>query len=146
MVADMDRSEIVLAALAAGGEGAMFTPVQVQKLFFIIDRELGPRVDGPHFAFVPYDYGPFDGAVYRELEALRHRGMVHIDAAGSVKHYSLTPEGLAPGGRTLGRLDANVRQYLDRVARWIRSLGFGALVSAIYTKYPEMKANSVFRE
>ncbi len=142
----MERSEIVLAALAAGGDKAAFTPVQVQKLFFVIDRELGPRVDGPHFAFVPYDYGPFDGAVYRELEALSHRGLVHIKETGSLKIYSLTPEGFARGSRLVGLLGENVRQFLVRAAKWIRSLGFGALVSAIYAKYPEMKAKSIFRE
>jgi hypothetical protein len=35
----MNRSEIVLAGLAAAGENATFTPVQVQKLFFLLDRE-----------------------------------------------------------------------------------------------------------
>jgi hypothetical protein len=35
----MERDDIILAGLAAGGENATFTPVQVQKLFFLIDRE-----------------------------------------------------------------------------------------------------------
>lgn len=30
----MNRGEILLAGLAAGGENATYTPVQVQKLFF----------------------------------------------------------------------------------------------------------------
>jgi len=35
----MNRSEILLAGLAAGGENSTYTPVQVQKLFFLLDRE-----------------------------------------------------------------------------------------------------------
>ena len=66
----MERKSLMVAALAAGGENASFTPVQVQKLFFLIDREASHFVDGPHFSFKPYDYGPFDREVYAELERL----------------------------------------------------------------------------
>jgi hypothetical protein len=41
----MNRSDAVLAAMAAAGENATFTPVQIQKLMFLIDREI-PRLVG----------------------------------------------------------------------------------------------------
>ncbi len=68
----MQRRNLILAALAAGGENASFTPAQAQKLFFLIDRKAASLVDGPHFDFQPYDYGPFDKAVYDELARLIH--------------------------------------------------------------------------
>jgi hypothetical protein len=52
----LTRKELVLAGLAAGGRYATFSPAQVQKLFFLIDREAAHWVDGPHFGFMPYDY------------------------------------------------------------------------------------------
>ena len=64
------RSEIVLAAVAAGGSGARFFPVQLQKLLFLIDREIPELVHGPHFRFIPYYYGPFDKGLYVELGRL----------------------------------------------------------------------------
>ena len=36
----------------------------VQKLLFLLDREAAEIVGGPHFRFVPYNYGPFDKGVY----------------------------------------------------------------------------------
>ena len=45
----MTRSEILLAGLAAGGENATYTPVQVQKLFFLLDREASVALGGPFF-------------------------------------------------------------------------------------------------
>ena len=74
MMISMDRKELVLAAMAPA-DGGWFTPVQVQKLFFLIDMNIGANVGGPHFAFTPYHYGPFDADVYREIEDLASRGM-----------------------------------------------------------------------
>ena len=47
------RSQVVLAGMAAGGAKAQFNPVQAQKLFFIFDRVIPDKIDGPHFAFAP---------------------------------------------------------------------------------------------
>ena len=58
----MTRKEVVLAALAPA-KHAPHSPVQVQKLIFLIDRNIPREVGGPHFDFQPYNYGPFDKAV-----------------------------------------------------------------------------------
>lgn len=141
----MNRRETVLAALAAAGENATFEPVQVQKLLFLIDREAAHMVDGPHFAFAPYDYGPFDRVVYEQLEQLTREGLSSI-ASGFYRTYSLTPNGYATGTQLLEAADDETRGYLQRVAQWVRSLSFQQLVSAIYKKYPDMKAKSIFRQ
>jgi hypothetical protein len=44
--------------------------VQVQKLFFLLDENIAADLGGRQFSFEPYDYGPFDRAVYSELELL----------------------------------------------------------------------------
>ena len=49
------RFDVVLAVMAAGGAGARYDPVRVQKLFFLIDREIPEFIDGPYFHFEPYD-------------------------------------------------------------------------------------------
>ena len=58
------RSQVVLAAMAAGGPGAGFFPIQLQKVLFLIDREIHEFVNGPHFHFIPYHYGPCDKDIY----------------------------------------------------------------------------------
>ena len=142
----MDRREIILAALAAGGENMSYSPVQVQKIFFLLDREVAPSIDGPHFDFQPYDYGPFDRAIYDQLEILQFSGDVEIRRTGSYRVYALTSQGFDAGTALLSRLDGAVSDFVRSVTQWVQSLSFQQLVAAIYQKYPEMKANSVFRE
>jgi hypothetical protein len=141
----MNRSEILLAGLAAGGENASYTPVQVQKLFFLLDREAAPSLGGPFFNFVPYDYGPFDQAVYAGIDDLARRNLASVQSTGRYRVYGLSQTGQAEGRRLLETMQPAARDYVVNVARWVRQLSFQQLVASIYNKYPEMKANSVFR-
>jgi hypothetical protein len=141
------RRNTILAALAAE-RGASFAPVQVQKLFYLLDENVADAVGGRLFDFKPYDYGPFDAAVYHELDALQRAGYVdigwHGPSAGN-RRYSLTPAGQTAGEAALAGLSAGVRNYIGKVSAWVRSLSFAQLVGAIYKAYPAMRANSVFR-
>jgi uncharacterized protein len=141
----MNRSEILLAALAAGGENATYTPVQVQKLFFLLDREASVALGGPFFKFAPYDYGPFDQAVYAGLDDLARRNLASIQDTGRYRMYGLSQAGQVEGQRLLATLHPSAREYVANVAKWVRQLSFQQLVASIYNKYPEMKVNSVFR-
>lgn len=144
---NMTRSEFVLAVLATA-EGNALTPVQVQKLFFVLDRRIPGAIEGPRFAFAPYDYGPFDADVYREIESLAELGLAEVIKPGSfsMKTFRLTPRGQAKGDGVFSTLDDGTRAYIAKVSRFVRTHSFADLVSAIYKAFPEMKANSVFRE
>lgn len=139
------RNNLVLAALAAG-QGAAFTPVQIQKLLFLIDKQIPDLVHGPHFRFEPYHYGPFDAEVYSALESLEEDGKVDITRGGSWRTYRPTAEGLMEGGSVLGSLSPKAQQFLLRAAEFVQTLSFSELVSAIYEAFPEMRRNSVFQE
>ena len=141
----MDRRDLMLAALAAAGNAASFRPVQVQKLFFLIDEEISDLVGGPHFAFRPYDYGPFDSDVYSELERMHKQGLVAV-TYGYYRSYSLTPDGYQRGTGILASLPQQAKDFIERSSNWVRALSFNQLVSAIYEKYPEMKEYSVFKQ
>ena len=141
----MERDQVILAALAAGGENATFTPVQVQKLFFLLDREAAHLLQGPHFNFAAYDYGPFDRAVYDALDALAHQNLARVQNTGRYRVYALSQAGFQHGAGNLRELSAPARSYIANVANWVRQLTFEQLVASIYNRYPEMKANSVFR-
>lgn len=39
-----------------------------------------------------------------------------------------------------------MRGYIGKVSTFVRTRSFNDLVSAIYKAFPEMKANSIFRE
>jgi uncharacterized protein YwgA len=138
---------MALAALAPAG-GAPHSPVQVQKLLFLIDRNLSSLLGGPSFDFQPYHYGPFDRDVYTTLEDLAKQGLVEITQGQGNKwpDYRLTVEGQCRAARVLGDLEERAQRYVQRASAFVRSLSFPELVSAIYKAYPEMRVHSVFQE
>ena len=140
----MTNREVVLAAMAPA-QGKQHSPVQVQKLLFLLDREASHLVDGPHFNFEPYNYGPFDKAVYQVLDELDEDELVTIRSGGWQRTYALTPTGQNEGDRLLGELSDSTKDYIRRVSAFVLKLNFLQLVSAIYKAYPDMQKNSILR-
>lgn len=141
----MTRRDLVLAALSPA-KGGWHTPVQVQKLLFLIERQRPEIVnEGEHFQFAPYHYGPFDKGVYEELEALCTSGLVQTQETGAWRSFALTETGQQFGTGLLRELDLATRTFVEKTSTFVRSQSFSGLVSAIYKAFPEMKANSVFR-
>ena len=140
----MTKCEVVLAALAPA-QGKQHSPVQVQKLLFLLDREAPQLVDGSHFNFEPYNYGPFDKAVYQVLDQLDEAELVTIRSGGWQRTYALTPTGQNEGDRLLGELSDSAKDYIRRVSAFVLKLNFLQLVSAIYKAYPDMQKNSILR-
>jgi hypothetical protein len=138
------REKFMLAVLSTAPENTSFTPAQIQKLFFLIDREAAPLAGGPYFRFEPYDYGPFDKAVYDELDYLNRIGLIQV-ISGRYRLYALTHEGWTIGVSELPNYDLRAQQYFTACSEWVRSLNFEQLISAIYRKYPDMKEKSIFR-
>ena len=145
MGSEMNKKQIILVALASSN-GVLHTPVQVQKLLFLIDREIPTLVGGPLFDFQPYNYGPFDKTVYSELSELAGEGDVFVIPQNNWLSYQLTAKGLETGKKLLESLPEQAKDYIGRVSQFVRSLPFAELVSAIYAAYPEMRQNSVFQK
>lgn len=144
MAARPSRSDFVLAALASAGD-ARFQPVHAQKLFFLLDDRVGPRVGGKYFDFRPYDYGPFDREVYDELNELCSLEEVAVDRDWKgLRTYRVTPEGAKRGRSLLSTMADDVQDSITKYAVWVTGQSFASLVSAIYAAYPAMKVNSVF--
>jgi uncharacterized protein YwgA len=141
------QEDVVLAALAPAG-GASHTPVQVQKLIFLIEENVAKEIGGTHFDFEPYHYGPFDKEVYSTLDALSSEGLAEISygPGANWRSYRLTPEGQARGVTILESLDPRAANYIRRVSEFVRRSSFSDLVSAIYKAYPQMRARSVFQD
>lgn len=141
----MNKEEVILAAMSPA-KGAPFSPVQIQKLLFLIDRNIAEYVGGPHFNFQPYSYGPFDKEVYMTLEILADKGEVFIDTDGRYRKYRLTVTGQQRGEQIFASLPPNIQEYLTELSGFVRGLTFTQLVAAIYKEYPEMRRNSVFQD
>ena len=141
----MERHDFVLACMSPA-ENEIFRPVQVQKLFFLIDRNLHEILGGQYFNFEPYNYGPFDKTVYEALEALAAEEMIEIVQDHTWKSYKLTNAGLERGRVVFEELPEKAKAYITQISNFVLSLSFTQLVRAIYNAYPEMRANSVFQE
>ena len=137
------RSDIVLAAMTLASVDMSFDPVRIQKLLFLIDREIPDLIGGPYFDFRPYNYGPFDVAVYADLETLTETSYVHTDRTWHYLRYRLTGSGRNRGATVLASLPEKASHYIERACDWILRIDFGDLLSAIYRRYPEMTVNTV---
>jgi uncharacterized protein len=142
-MAHLTRQEEALVALRAMPSGEA-TPVQVVKMLFLMEKEAAEAIGGAKFNFVPYDYGPFDQGVYSELEALRCSGLIDV-IEGRPRIYRLTQQGRVEAEKVMGRLDGQISAFFSNIGNWMSRLSFGQLVAAIYNRYPDMRANSIFR-
>jgi uncharacterized phage-associated protein len=136
--------------VVAAAKGRPLSPVQLQKSLFLLGRNLGVKQLHTEifYDFRAYDYGPFNRQVYNDAKQLRDEGLIMIspDAGVRYRDYGATPSGLETASTLRATLDSAVTRYLDAIVEWVRSLSFTALVQAIYRDYPDMKANSVFRD
>jgi hypothetical protein len=141
------RQELVLAALAAGDTNSELSPVQAQKLFFLIDKNVADLLGAQQYNFQPYDYGPFDSAVYSDLDWLSvpQEGCIEVVRNGRYRTYRLTQRGREIGLSRLNQLAPQARDYFGRAKDWVKSLSFQELVRAIYQAYPETRVNSIFQ-
>jgi hypothetical protein len=133
--------------MLAASSGQYYTPVQIQKAMFLLDRQVPEIFDTTsRFLFRPYDYGPFDADVYVEIERLEAEGLAEtaINSTRAMKLYAASPRGLEVVEPLRGQLTSVQLAFIDRASAFVRSLSFSDLVSAIYEAYPEMRKNSIF--
>jgi hypothetical protein len=139
-----ERSRWLLLALEAAGENGL-TPVRLQKSLFVFGRRTKVPLKG-FYDFQPYDYGPFDAQVYRDAEVLAAAGFIAIDEAHTLRKFRLTRLGQAQAADLATKMPKPSVDFMRAVVAWTQRLSFSALVRAIYESFPEMSANSVFRD
>lgn len=137
------RRQTVLAGMAGGGPGAAFDAVRLQKLFFLVDREIPHLIGGPRFHYKPHHFGPFDEAVYAEVHALIDSGDVSVDTTFRCPLAVLTDSGVAVGARVLEEMPEGASKYMKRAAKWILTTPFRSMLAGIYGQYPDMAVNSL---
>lgn len=142
----VQRSDWLLLALRESTNG--LTPIQLQKVLFLLGERRRNAVGAKFYAFEAYNYGPFSREIYADAEKLAAEGLLVIgESAGRrLRRYCLTVTG-ADRAAELSQLAAsNGVAYLAQVVVWVESLSFSALVRAVYDAYPEMRKNSVFQD
>lgn len=140
-----ERARWLLLALNAAGVRGL-TPVRLQKSLFVFGRRAKIPL-GTFYDFEPYHYGPFDVQVYRDAEALADLDLIAIGSANSsLRTFRLTSGGRKQAEEIAQRLPSSAVEFLRAVVDWTQRLSFSSLVRAVYEAFPEMSANSVFRD
>ncbi len=141
MLASVEPPQVILAALAAGGDKAKLDPVQLQHLLFLIDKTASEWVDGPHFEFTPSPIGPFDPSVKASILKLCSEGCLATETGSKGLLLTLTSQGREKGSVVLKRLDASVGLYLSELHAWARARRFGQRLSDIQSRFPDAVTN-----
>jgi uncharacterized protein len=129
----MRREQVALMMLASAN-GRTFTPAQIQKALFLLSRE-SPELfsESPGYTFRPYDYGPFDSAVYDDIDSSVRRGNAEI-IRGWVRSYRATAAGVEEGKQLLEKLDEEDRDHVRKVSddsRGLVAATFGGLAKVL---------------
>lgn len=138
----MTKKDIILYVLSIAHNNIL-SPVQIQKLLFLIDEEISYKIDKgcKIFNFIAYDYGPFDKTVYDELQQLEQQGLVETLYSASGRKYQLK--------KTLEETDFNslseeVKSEIKSQCDFVQNCSFKELLVNIYRKYPKMAINTAF--
>jgi uncharacterized protein len=144
---NMERNTWLLLALEAAGRSGL-TPAQLQKSLFLLDKEIPQSfAGGDRYYFSAYNYGPFSKQIYDDAERLAAEGLVSITRAEgqNFNDYRITAVGEERAARLKSGVNSSSLGYLKIVVDWAKTKSFSELVRAIYAKYPEFRANSVFQ-
>ena len=102
------------------------------KLMFLLRKETPLRNDPAFYDFLPYKYGPFSFALYRELSILRQNGYV----APEENQISLSHEMLDVVDAEIGKLPEATHEAVTSVMDRYGGLSQENLVGHVYSKYP----------
>ena len=143
----MTRIDWELCVIAQAGN--VIEPVQLQKALFLVGKLSARKLQcNDFYQFEPYDYGPFSTQIYFDAELLERRGLVLIQRppATRYKMYSVTESGAERASQLIRDLPDDVKSFLSKVLAFVKNNSFDDVVTAIYKAYPEMAANSVFKQ
>ena len=129
------RHRIVLALLTKVPEP--LTRTFFVKLVFLLRQETTLKNLPTFYDFVPYKYGPFSFALYRDTGLLRAHGYVTDGEVIALRKHSLS-QTQRETEKLPGWMDSAVS---DIVARY-GAQSQGALVEEIYQRYPWFALNS----
>ena len=128
-------------------EGTVYSSPSAETLFLLDRTGVGDHYSCPQFDFKPYDFGPFDAEVYKELERLSNADLVEIsyDRTG-LKHFRLTAAGQQSANEVFAQLDERSQVLVTKVSDRVRKQTFTSLISTFFRLYPDKAVGSVEKE
>lgn len=142
----LNRRQWLLLALSEA-PGNLMSQVQIQKTMFLFGQDAGKELDRGFYSFAPYDYGPFDPAIHRDLRTLESDGLVRkmwMEGRG-LRRYAVTRQGRERAECLRDEADPRLRDFLAKTVSWVAEQSFSSLIRNVYAAYPQYAVNSVFR-
>ncbi len=138
----MKRTDLLLKIITAAN-GKRLTPVQLQKVAFLLGEEFREAMPENYYSFRKYDYGPFSAEVYADAEKLERNGLIaiSINSRGGWREYSTTVDGIEAD---LDCVPEAVASFIKETVHWAMQLSFQQLVREVYKRFPQYRENSVF--
>lgn len=138
-----ERAKWVLALLHAVG-GTVKGSIRLQKLFFLMKRELG--IQELPYNFSPYQFGPFSRDILDDVADLENAGLIEVKKeifeptlAGDYlvsRTFSLASKGSKLAEEFYKGMPENVKKVLSELERF-NKMGLTELLKYVYTKYPK---------
>ncbi len=130
------RQKTVLALLSRANKP--LSPTVFVKLAFLLRQETGLKNELTFYDFVPYKYGPFSFALYRELTNLRRDGYVTPDE----ERVALCERTVGLSEEKIGELPAAFHEAVDQIVGRYGEKSQTELVKDVYTRYRWYATNS----
>ena len=124
------RQKTVLALLSRANRP--LSPTVFVKLAFLLRQETGLKNEPTFYDFVPYKYGPFSFALYRELTNLRRDGYVTPDG----ERVAICERTVDLAEEKIDELPAAFHEAVDKVVRLYGRKSQTELVKDVYARYP----------
>ena len=151
----MGKDDFVIKTFSLIPE-VQLSPIQTQKLFFLIGERL-QEVCGPEikqFDFQPYYYGPFDKDLSRLLRLFVQSNILvpytisHDEcyqlAICRVEYYQINKQKIVD---TSGFFNEKIRNYIkNQLVEFVRRVSFRDLCFSIHKEFPDMAINSILVE
>ncbi len=133
----MEKKDFVLKVLSI--IDMPLTPIQIQKMFFLLEKRLGK--EAAFFNFEPYMYGPYDRNLNDIVNEMVKNNEIDVSNINGVNNYQVN--------KNLNHFNNNFfdekkAQFIQNLASFIKQKTFKELCFSIYEEFPEMKVNSVF--
>jgi uracil-DNA glycosylase family 4 len=132
----------------SGSEGVIRDKTRLQKLLFLVQKELMNRGYKARYAFRPYKYGPFSQELYTDLEWLRMNSLVEVrtnfdQKTGVTTEFVITNEGKNRLCNLHSVSFKNVDETIKAVVEEYKHLSTAKLVDLVHEKYKEYDLNQV---
>ncbi len=130
----------LVAIHAAGSRG--IGAVKLQKVLFVIGRELPAHLTRRFYTFLAQTYGPHSPALTQHLDELHQSGLIEVFIPeGSDTCYVVTERGRERARRLANRLDWQSRAKVTEITRWVQNSSLCSLIKEICNRYPDFAAD-----